>query len=202
MSILFLFFLSLNIINVAFAGNYQDTSFSFDRYAGITVDYLLFAIDLWNQYLFYSSHYAIAITVAITVTFAITFWATRTILIKYNLLINLIFYLFFFIMIFIITIYHYIFITKGCISFECFIFIFFIYFWIFFYNLCSICIIIIFVIIKVISPWVELGMIFSVVLFILFAIFKHASFKIWKKPFQSHYDEIIGKNEKLEKFYT
>ena len=36
MSILFLFFLSLNIINVAFAGNYQDTSFSFDRYAGIT----------------------------------------------------------------------------------------------------------------------------------------------------------------------
>ena len=24
---------------------------------------------------------------------------------------------------------------------------------------------------------------------------------LWKKPFQNHYDEIIGKNEKLEKFY-
>ena len=36
MSILLLFFLSLNIIKIAIAGNYKDTSFSFDRYAGIT----------------------------------------------------------------------------------------------------------------------------------------------------------------------
>ena len=36
MSILFLFFLSLNTIKIAIGGNYQDTSFSFDRYAGIT----------------------------------------------------------------------------------------------------------------------------------------------------------------------
>ena len=36
MSILFLIFLSLNTIKIAIAGNYKDTSFSFDRYAGIT----------------------------------------------------------------------------------------------------------------------------------------------------------------------
>ena len=36
MSILFLIFLSLNIIEIIIAGNIQDTSFSFDRYAGIT----------------------------------------------------------------------------------------------------------------------------------------------------------------------
>ena len=36
MSIIFLLFLSLNIIKICNAGNYQDTSFSFDRYAGIT----------------------------------------------------------------------------------------------------------------------------------------------------------------------
>ena len=24
---------------------------------------------------------------------------------------------------------------------------------------------------------------------------------LWKKPFQSHYDEVIGKNAKIEKFY-
>lgn len=36
MSILFLFFLSFNAIKIAFAGNIQDTSFYFDRYAGIT----------------------------------------------------------------------------------------------------------------------------------------------------------------------
>ena len=24
---------------------------------------------------------------------------------------------------------------------------------------------------------------------------------LWKKPFQNHYNETIGKNEKLEKFY-
>lgn len=36
MSILFLFFIALNIIKIVIAGNYQDTSFSFDRYAGIT----------------------------------------------------------------------------------------------------------------------------------------------------------------------
>ena len=34
--ILFLFFISLNIIKIVIAGDYQDTSFSFDRYAGIT----------------------------------------------------------------------------------------------------------------------------------------------------------------------
>ena len=36
MSILFLIFLSLNTIKIAIAGNQKDTSFSFDRYAGIT----------------------------------------------------------------------------------------------------------------------------------------------------------------------
>ena len=36
MQILFLFFIALNIIKIVIAGNYQDTSFSFDRYAGIT----------------------------------------------------------------------------------------------------------------------------------------------------------------------
>ena len=36
MSILFLLFITLNIIKIALGGNYQDTSFSFDRYAGIT----------------------------------------------------------------------------------------------------------------------------------------------------------------------
>ena len=36
MSILFLFFIVLNIIKIVISGNYQDTSFSFDRYAGIT----------------------------------------------------------------------------------------------------------------------------------------------------------------------
>ena len=33
---LFLFFLYLNIIKIAISGNYKDTTFSFDRYAGIT----------------------------------------------------------------------------------------------------------------------------------------------------------------------
>lgn len=33
---LFLFLIALNILNIALSGNYQDTSFSFDRYAGIT----------------------------------------------------------------------------------------------------------------------------------------------------------------------
>jgi hypothetical protein len=37
MSTLFLFFLSLNIIKNVISGNYGDTTFSFDRYAGITV---------------------------------------------------------------------------------------------------------------------------------------------------------------------
>ena len=37
MSTLFLFFLSLNIIKIVISGNYGDTTFSFDRYAGITV---------------------------------------------------------------------------------------------------------------------------------------------------------------------
>ena len=36
MPILFLFFIALNIIKIVIAGNNQDTSFSFDRYAGIT----------------------------------------------------------------------------------------------------------------------------------------------------------------------
>lgn len=36
MSILFLFFISLNIIEITIAGNIQDTYFSFDRYAGIS----------------------------------------------------------------------------------------------------------------------------------------------------------------------
>lgn len=36
MSILFLFFIAFNIIKIVIAGNYQDTSFSFDWYAGIT----------------------------------------------------------------------------------------------------------------------------------------------------------------------
>ena len=36
MSTLFLFFLILSTINIALAGNYKDTSFSFERYAGIT----------------------------------------------------------------------------------------------------------------------------------------------------------------------
>ena len=36
MSIIFLLFLSLSTIKYGNAGNYQDTSFSFDRYAGIT----------------------------------------------------------------------------------------------------------------------------------------------------------------------
>ena len=36
MSILFLFFIVFNIIKIVISGNYQDTSFSFDRYAGIT----------------------------------------------------------------------------------------------------------------------------------------------------------------------
>ena len=36
MSILFLFFIALNINKIVIAGNYKDTSFSFNRYAGIT----------------------------------------------------------------------------------------------------------------------------------------------------------------------
>ena len=36
MSIFFLFFIALNIIKIVIAGNVQDTSFNFDRYAGIT----------------------------------------------------------------------------------------------------------------------------------------------------------------------
>ena len=36
MIVLFIFFLSLTTIQIANAGNYKDTSFSFDRYSGIT----------------------------------------------------------------------------------------------------------------------------------------------------------------------
>ena len=36
MSKLYLFFLFLNIINIVITGNIKDTTFNFDRYAGIT----------------------------------------------------------------------------------------------------------------------------------------------------------------------
>ena len=51
--ILFLLFIALNIIKIVIAGNYQDTIFSFDRYAGITeprakMDFSSVYLDLSN----------------------------------------------------------------------------------------------------------------------------------------------------------